>query len=460
MFSFIPTVRYALLALGLVFYLAAGPAQSQSQDPPQTPTQTPTQSPLDFVHEQLANGLSVFVIPNQAFPLVHHSIWYRVGSVDETSGKTGLAHLAEHMMFMGTTAFPKGELDRFVRASGGQHNAGTSNDYTVYHQTGAPQDLSTLMAIEADRMMNQGVDPVALESERDVVLDERRRRMDLDPYHEVRIALQRALFGTHPYAREVIGSREDIIAITASDVRDWFDRWYNPGGAVVVIAGQVEPAQALELARRHYGALPAHTPTRADHRVLPDLTQQDVHMSLPGSAPPVWLRTYRADRTLDVSPAVLTVLGRALLAPTSAPVRTLVYETGQAGYLGASYNLRTFAHQLSISSEVRRKDDLQDVIDRVDAHLEKVRAGAVGPDVLAGVKKTLRVWLETQRDSVIGPANLLGEAIIQGLSPSQIRTFAQDVDAVTAQDLARAARLLLREDHQVDLFLSFTDGPE
>jgi zinc protease len=204
----------------------------------------------------LSNGLQVIVRPDRRAPTVVHMLWLRVGSMDEQDGTSGIAHMLEHMMFKGSAQLKEGEFSRRVAQLGGSDNAFTAKDYTAYFQIVPSQQLGVVMALEADRFASNQWPDAAFHKEREVVTEERRLRVD----DQARSALYEQLMATalvaSPYRRPIIGWMDDIAAYTAQDVRDFYRRWYHASNAAVVIAGDVDPAQALALAERHYGQLP------------------------------------------------------------------------------------------------------------------------------------------------------------------------------------------------------------
>ena len=218
---------------------------------------------------RLANGLLVCVWPNLSIPAVAVSLWYRVGSADETPGRTGLAHLFEHLMFQGSLNVTKGEHLRLIQAAGGRVNAATGIDRTFYHERLPAHHLELALWLEAERLghLLAGLDQANLDNQRDVVRNERRLRIDNLPYGDAEQLLQSIVYpADHPYAHEVIGSMEDLAAATLEDVRGFFETFYAPSNAVLAIVGDVDPGSAVGMAERHFGGLPSGRP--APPRVL------------------------------------------------------------------------------------------------------------------------------------------------------------------------------------------------
>ncbi len=205
-------------------------------------------------HEhQLANGLRVIVKEDRRAPTAVHMVWYRVGSMDETNGATGVAHVLEHMMFKGTPSVGPGEFNRRVAAAGGRDNAFTSRDYTAYFQQVPKERLPEMMRLEADRMRHLTLDANEFGQEIKVVMEERRLRTEDQPQALLFEQLSAVAFQAHPYRVPIIGWMNDLENMTAADARTWYDRWYAPNNAYVLVVGDVEHEAVFRLAEENYG---------------------------------------------------------------------------------------------------------------------------------------------------------------------------------------------------------------
>ncbi|MGA7041402.1 MAG: pitrilysin family protein, partial [Pseudolabrys sp.] len=204
----------------------------------------------------LANGLELVVIPDHRAPVVTHMIWYKVGAADETPGKSGLAHFLEHLMFKGTAKNPTGKFSQVVARIGGQENAFTSQDYTGYYQRVPSDQLKTVMEFEADRMTGlQLTDDVVL-PERNVILEEQNQRIGNNPRARLGEQIDAALYLNNPYGKPVIGWRHEMEELSRDDAIGFYRRFYAPNNAVVVIAGDVDPAKVRALVEETYGKVP------------------------------------------------------------------------------------------------------------------------------------------------------------------------------------------------------------
>ena len=205
----------------------------------------------------LENGMQVVVVSNHRMPVVTHMVWYKTGSADEPAGKTGVAHLLEHLMFKATKTLPSGEFSRRVARVGGSENAFTSLDYTGYFQTVALEHLESMMSMEADRMRNLVLDPEEVETERLVVLEERSQRTDNNPGAILREHVNAAMFLNYPYRLPIIGWEHEIRALSVDDLRAFYRKWYTPANAILVVAGDITAERLKPLAEKTYGKIPS-----------------------------------------------------------------------------------------------------------------------------------------------------------------------------------------------------------
>ncbi|HXA56108.1 MAG TPA: pitrilysin family protein [Candidatus Acidoferrum sp.] len=214
---------------------------------------------LDFTKQSLANGLKVILLEDHSVPVINLQIWYHVGSKDEKPGRTGFAHLFEHLMFKGSAHVGPDEHSRIVEAMGGFDNAETNDDTTDFFETFPSNGLETVLWLEADRMGSLNVDQANFTSEREVVKEERRLRIENEPYGYLEEDLRAAAFTTHPYHHTAMGSMEDLDKATLADVRDFFETYYKPNNATLVIVGDFTSDQALAWTHKYFDGIPAST---------------------------------------------------------------------------------------------------------------------------------------------------------------------------------------------------------
>lgn len=223
--------------------------------------------PAERVHEfKLANGLQVVVIPDHRAPVVTQMIWYKVGAADEPPGTSGIAHFLEHLMFKGTEKIPGGQFSKIIAKNGGEDNAFTNHDVTAYFQRVAKDRLPMIMEMEADRMVNLRLTEEDVKTERDVILEERRSRVDNDPGSILQEQMMAALYSNHPYGTPIIGWEHEMRELDREDALTHYRRFYAPENAILIIGGDVDPDEVKKLAEETYGKLAPHGPVSVRKR--------------------------------------------------------------------------------------------------------------------------------------------------------------------------------------------------
>jgi zinc protease len=387
------------------------------------------------------------VIPDHRTPVVTQMIWYKVGSADETPGKSGLAHFLEHLMFKGTAKNPAGKFSEVLATIGGQENAFTSQDYTSYFQRVAREHLPELMAFEADRMTGLVLTDETVASERDVVLEERRSRTDNDPAARLAEAAQAALFVNHPYGRPIIGWEHEIRALNREDAFAFYRRFYAPNNAIVVVAGDVDAEQVRRLADQTYGRIPSRDglkararpaePNLLAHRrvVLSDARVQQPQISRSYLVPSYRLAKPGEAEALDV---LAHILGSGSL---SRLYRTLVVDKGIAANAGAWYSGTALdTGRFGVYASPRPGTTLEALETEVDAVVARLTAEGVSASELDRAKTRLIADSVYAQDSQSHLARMYGAGLSVGLTTDEIRAWPDRVRAVTADAVREAAR--------------------
>ncbi|MBI1774339.1 MAG: insulinase family protein [Proteobacteria bacterium] len=403
----------------------------------------------------LPNGLEIVVIPNHRAPLVAHMVWYKVGSADERPGKTGIAHFLEHLMFKGTSTLAAGEFARVISRNGGQDNAFTSYDYTGFYQDIAADRLELVMRLEADRMANLKPAEAEVRSERDVILEERRSRVDNSPAALLHEEKSNALFLNHPYRMPVIGWAHEMQGLTREDALDFYRRYYMPNNAVLVVAGDVTMAEVRRLAEKYYGVIPAGSvPERSWTSEPPHQAAKRVSLTSPLVGNASLSRSYLAP-SYQNGPSehayALQVLAEVLgSGPTSRLERALVRDGGAATRAGAGYapdpiGPSTFDVYAS-PREGRTVEECEAAIDQV---LARLLADGVEADEVERAKLRMQASYLYALDSTRGPARLFGEALVRGRTIADIEAWPERIAKVTREDVERAARAVIRLESSV-----------
>lgn len=442
-----PASRPALLAL----LASAAPAFAQDA-PGETGHVTTTTLP---------NGMEVVVIEDHRAPVAVHMVWYKTGSADEPPGASGVAHFLEHLLFKATDDMEAGEFSRVVAEQGGADNAFTSYDYTAYHQRVEASRLPLMMEMEAERMNDLLLTPEDIVTERQVILEERSSRVDTNPSAVAQEQMQAALFLNSRYGTPVIGWRHEMEALDEAEVRAFYDLYYSPNNAVLVVAGDVDPAEVIALAEATYGPIPAEDqlPPRFRASEPPQLAPRRLTYEDGRVAQPYVARTYLAPSREpgdQGEAAALTFLAEILGGSsfTSVFAEKLTFEEPVALFSGAGYDGDalmegtfgiTVAPQPGVSledAEAAMDEALREFLEEgVDAaQLERIRTQVAASEVYA-------------RDNVEGLARRYGAALSTGLTVEDVQDWPRALQAVTAEDVMAAARDVLDPRSSVTLWV-------
>jgi zinc protease len=297
----------------------------------------------DAQQRTLGNGLKVIVKEDHRSPIVVSMVWYRAGSMDEVSGTTGVAHVLEHMMFKGSKKIPPGEFSRIIARAGGRDNAFTSRDYTAYHQQLHKSKLALALELEADRMANLVLSDEEFAKEIRVVMEERRMRTDDEAHAQVSEQLMATVYAVHPYRTPVVGWMNDLANMHASDARRWYESWYVPNNATLVVAGDVVAEEVFDLAEKHFGPIASRPlPIRKPQAEPTQKGIKRLTVKAPGELPYI-LMAYHApvlrNPAEDWEPYALYVLNGILDGYDAARLnRELVRNARVAISAGSSYD--------------------------------------------------------------------------------------------------------------------------
>jgi len=398
---------------------------------------------------ELPNGMRMLVKPDHRAPVVVVMVWYKVGSVDETSGTTGVAHVLEHMMFKGTKAVPAGEYSRIIAEAGGRDNAFTSRDYTGYFQTLHKSQLGLALKLESDRMVNALFAPDEFAKEIRVVMEERRWRTDDRPRSLVYEQLNATAFKAHPYRNPVIGWMSDLEALKAEDAKAFYQRWYAPNNATLVVVGDVTPDEVFKLARQYFGPLPhKELPQRRITEEPPQLGPQDLTVRAPAELPYV-LMAFKApvlrDPDKDWEPYALEMLAAVLDGNDAARLnRNLVRTERIASSADASYDgIARGPGMFYLSGTPTPGKTAQDVRDALRREVEKLIKDGVTEDELQRVKSQAVASHVYERDSMYYQAQQIGALAMAGLSPRVVDLFVEKLKTVTADQVIAVAKKYL-----------------
>jgi zinc protease len=440
----------SLWAVCALLVLGAPPVLAQ---PASAAAQRPVASAQQFV---LSNGMTLMVSVNRRAPTAVHMLWLRVGSIDEVDGTSGVAHVVEHMMFKGTPSLAPGEYSKRIAALGGRDNAFTSRDATAYHQQIPAARLREVMELEADRFARNTWADEEFKREIEVIKEERRQRVDDSPRGQLYEIARAAMFTASPYRRPIIGWMNDLDAMTAQDVREFYQRWYAPANAAVVVAGDVDVDQVRQWAEQYYGAIPARAvperkprleppqsgPRRIEHRAR----SNQPYVSLMYKVPQL---EAQALRQAELGPGTsrdalaLTVLAAVLDGHSAARLdRALTQgERRLALRAGAFNGLYGRGPQVFVLDGVPADGvPAQQLMDALREQVGRIAREGVSEVELARVK-TQWVASETyKRDALFSQANELGSNWLLGFPIDAGAVIVQHLRSITAQEVQSVAQ--------------------
>ncbi|MGC1710517.1 MAG: pitrilysin family protein [Methyloceanibacter sp.] len=412
-------------------------------------------------HEfKLANGLDVVVIPDHRAPVVTQMVWYKVGAADEPPGSSGIAHFLEHLMFKGTDTIPTGQFSKIVARNGGEDNAFTNHDVTAYFQRVAKDRLPTVMAMEADRMANLRLSEEDVVTERNVILEERRSRVDNDPGSILQEQMMAALYANHPYGIPIIGWEHEIEALDRTDALTYYKRFYAPNNAILIVAGDVEPDEVKLLAENTFGKLKANSelngrarPKEPEHYAPVKVTLED-----PRAGRTTVQKYYLSPSYASAAPGEAEALDLLMRAAASGSVsriyKRLVIEGKRAANAGGWYSdsgldsgrLGFYA----IAAEGVSAEDLDAAIESV---IEELRETGTTEDELDRARASYLAEFVYTSDSQSRMARQYGWRLSTGMTIEDVEDWPERLKRVTVDDVRNVARKYLIDKNSVTGYL-------
>lgn len=409
----------------------------------------------------LDNGMQVVVVEDHRAPVLQHMVWYKAGSADEPAGSSGIAHFLEHLMFKATNTLADGELSATVSANGGTDNAFTSYDYTAYFQRVAADRLELMMQMEADRMRNINFTPENVATERDVILEERSQRTDSNPRALYSEQINAAQYLNHRYGIPVIGWRHEMEMLDMDDALAFYDTYYYPNNAILVVSGDVTPEEVRTLADTYYGAIPANPdlPERIRSQEPPQTAERRLIFRDARVGQEYVSRSYLAperDPGAQETAAALTLLAEVLGGgQTSYMTEKLQFEQQKAVFSGAFYR-GTSLDDATFDVVIVPVPglSLEEAEAAMDETLAQFLVDGVDSESLERIKYQLRASQIYERDNVDGIARRYGAALSVGLTVEDVQAWPDILQAVTEDDIMDAARLVLNRNSSVTGWLA------
>ncbi len=403
---------------------------------------------------KLDNGMKLIVQEDHRSPVVVSQVWYRAGSLDEVNGKTGVAHVLEHMMFKGTKEVKAGQFSRLIAAAGGKENAFTSTDYTCYFQQLEKSHLPLSFKLEADRMANLQLTDEEFAKEIKVVMEERRWRTDDKPQSKVNEAFQGTVYRAHPYARPVIGFMNDLENMTADDAREWYNNWYAPNNATLVVVGDVKADEVYKLAKQHFGKLKSKAlPVRKPQEEPEQIGERRVVVKAPAKLPYL-LMGYHVpaleNPDTDWEPYALEVLAGVLSGNPAARLnQRLVRDSKLAIDASAGYDLMSRGRQSIFALDATPSDGktVAELEAALIQQIEMIKESGVTAEELDRVKAGVIAADVYKRDSMFYQAMQIGTVETIGFPWKILEDYPNKLRAVTAEQVQAVARKYLLKDN-------------
>lgn len=405
------------------------------------------------VHKyRLDNGLTLLVKPDHRFPVVVSQVWYKVGSSYEPSGITGISHALEHMMFRGTKDYPAGKFSEMVAEHGGMLNAFTFTDYTAYYEVLPANKLYISFQLEADRMQNLVLDKELFTKEMKAIQEERRLRIDDVPENLLQERFNAAAYLSTSYHHDTLGWKNDLDHMTVEDLRDWYQRWYSPNNATLVVVGDVDPEKTFELAKKYFGKIPARplTPLKPQHEVE-TLGKKTVQVRVPAKLPFIMMGYPVPSLVTVKDPKVayaLLVISKILSGGESSRLeKDMIRQKQIASMVGSYYNLTQRGKGLFMLYGIPAQGHNVKIIEEnFLKHIEDLKQNLVDPKTLESVKALTIAEDIFKKDSIQDQASEMGMLETVGLSHKEADEYVKQVESVTPEDIRQAARTFLNPD--------------
>lgn len=414
----------------------------------------------------LQNGLKVLVIPDHRAPVVTQMVWYHVGSADEEEGTSGIAHFLEHLMFKGTKTFQEGEFSKYVTENGGQENAFTSYDYTAYYQRVSPQALPKIMEFEADRMQNLILNEEAVTTEREVIIEERRMRVDSDPAAMLSENTDAVIFYNHPYRRPIIGWRQEMEKLSLDDAINFYKKYYTPNNATLIITGDVTPEKVLELTENSWAKVKRTAEPGKRERVQePDkqadriVILHDERVTIPSFTIKWLVPSYANEAQFKGAKqgdaAALSLLSEIMSGSSRSRlyqhfmVKQSIASGVDASYRGDTLDDGTF----SLLGAPRGDTTLGELERQVRDQFAAIIKDGVSETELEQARNRLMKSVIFARDSQAGMAHIYGAGLSVGQSIEDIQGWPEEIKNVTADQIKDVANRYFSKQKTVTSYL-------
>ena len=405
---------------------------------------------IKFEEYDLPNGLHVILHQDNSAPVVTTSVMYHVGAKDEAAGRTGFAHFFEHLLFEGTKNIKRGEWFKLVSSNGGSNNANTSPDRTYYYETFPSNNEQLGLWMEAERLRHPVINQIGVDTQREVVKEEKRLRMDNQPYGKLVDAILTTLFKKHPYKGTVIGSIEDLNSAKLEEFNAFFKKYYIPNNATLVVAGDIKPEQTKKWINEYFGSIPKGTPIMRNFPKETPITQEfeetiyDANIQIPA-----YIFAYRTPAGNERDAYILSMLGSYLSKGKSSVLYKKLVDNEKKALAVEAFNLGLVDHSIFAFFAIPMGNTSKDVLKKdIDAEIKKLQTDLISEEDYQKLQNQVENDFVNANSSVEGIANTLADSYLLKGNTNLINEEINIYRSITREDLRNAARKYLNSNQR------------
>ena len=405
---------------------------------------------IKFEEYDLPNGLHVILHQDNSAPVVTTSVMYHVGAKDEAAGRTGFAHFFEHLLFEGTKNIKRGEWFKIVSSNGGSNNANTDPDRTYYYETFPSNNEQLGLWMEAERLRHPVINQIGVDTQREVVKEEKRLRMDNQPYGGLFNAILTTLFKKHPYKGTVIGSMEDLNSAKLEEFNAFFKKYYIPNNATLVVAGDIKPEQTKKWINEYFGSIPKGTPVTRNFPKETPITQEfeetvyDANIQIPA-----YIFAYRTPAAKERDAYILHMLGSYLSKGKSSVLYKKLVDNEKKALAVEAFNLGLVDHSIFAFFAIPMGNTSKDVLKKdIDAEIKKLQTDLISEEDYQKLQNQLENDFVNANSSVEGIANTLADSYLLKGNTNLINEEINIYRSITREDLRNAARKYLNSNQR------------
>jgi probable peptidase len=405
---------------------------------------------IKFEEYDLPNGLHVILHQDNSAPVVTTSVMYHVGAKDEAAGRTGFAHFFEHLLFEGTKNIKRGEWFKLVSSNGGSNNANTSPDRTYYYETFPSNNEQLGLWMEAERLRHPVINQIGVDTQREVVKEEKRLRMDNQPYGKLVDAILTTLFKKHPYKGTVIGSIEDLNSAKLEEFNAFFKKYYIPNNATLVVAGDIKPEQTKKWINEYFGSIPKGTPITRNFPKETPITQEfeetvyDANIQIPA-----YIFAYRTPAGNERDAYILSMLGSYLSKGKSSVLYKKLVDNEKKALAVEAFNLGLVDHSIFAFFAIPMGNTSKDVLKKdIDAEIKKLQTDLISEEDYQKLQNQVENDFVNANSSVEGIANTLADSYLLKGNTNLINEEINIYRSITREDLRNAAKKYLNSNQR------------